>query len=134
MRISDWSSDVCSSDLTARAARGAEVHVRQAAIEQERQLAAHRMAFPQHRAAMPGADARQFALPRLVVRAPVALDARAPLRPVPLPAPAVHRFAGELHDRAQACAVLAGAQSAVVLGAAPSNPTSAASRAGIRGG
>src|SRR3546814_2625955 len=99
MRISDWSSDVCSSDLvgdetvvvlrrkhllqarlqrrrTARAARGAEVHVRQAAIEQERQLAADRMAFPQHRAAMPGADARQFALQRLVVRAPVALDAR----------------------------------------------------------
>src|SRR3546814_3991841 len=56
---------------TARAARGAEVHVRQAAIEQERQLAADRMAFPQHRAAMPGADARQFALQRLVVRAPV---------------------------------------------------------------
>src|SRR3546814_1627284 len=55
---------------TARAVRGAEVHVRQATIEQERQLAADRMAFPQHRAAMPGANARQFALQRLVVRTP----------------------------------------------------------------
>src|SRR3546814_6510971 len=75
------------------------------------------MAFPQHRAAMPGANARQFALQRLVVRTPVALDARAHLRLVRLPALEVHRFAGELHDRAQAGGVLAGIQRDVVLGA-----------------
>src|SRR3546814_13169608 len=52
----------------------------------------------------------------LVVRAPVALDARAHLRLVWLPALEVHRFAGELHDRTQAGGVLAGIQRDVVLG------------------
>src|SRR3546814_10820075 len=32
MRISDWSSGVCSSDLTAHAARQAELHLRQGRI------------------------------------------------------------------------------------------------------
>src|SRR3546814_5488210 len=103
------------SGRTARAVRGAEVQVRQAAVEQERQLAADRLAFPQHRAAVPGADARQLALQRLVVRAPVALDARAHLRLVRLTALEVHRLAGELHDRAQAGGVLPRIQRNVVL-------------------
>src|SRR3546814_9495096 len=35
MRISDWSSDVCSSDLFVEALPGAEVHLREASVPVE---------------------------------------------------------------------------------------------------
>src|SRR3546814_6144407 len=99
MRISDWSSDVCSSDLdllTAvakdaerlgvlghrrqlveqagrrrAAVAGAEVEVRQAALEEARQHAADRMGIPQQREAVARLDGAQRRRDLVVVGPPV---------------------------------------------------------------
>jgi hypothetical protein len=58
----------------ARAAGGAEVQVRQLALEQPRQPALDAVAVEQHDVAMRRAHALQFVPQRIVVRAPVGLD------------------------------------------------------------
>ena len=98
----------------AGAGGGAQVEVRQCAVEQERQRAADRVPFPQHRASVLAAEARQFGGERVVVRAPVGLYPCGDLRRIRRLPFAVHRLAAELQHRAQAGGVLPRVQRGVV--------------------
>ncbi len=99
---------------TACTAYGAQIEIRQTAVEQKRYDAADRMAFPQCDATMHGLDPCDFVRECSVIRTPIAIDPCSNFGLRRFLPRQVNRLAGKLHRWTQSSCVLTGIQRCIV--------------------